>query len=395
VTEAESIAVGIDFGTSYSSISAAIGDRVYMLADDDMHCLHPSIVHYTDTGLPIAGWRARELYLEKPHHTIMSPKRMLGLQFDEERTAAMLHSLPMPSSKGPDGSVVLHIEGHEYSVLQLCVPIISHLRELGEKVLGVPITEAVFSVPITFDEGRRNALRRAAELAGIETLAQIEEPVAAAMGYGFGKNRNEIVAVYDFGGGTFDFTVVDISGYSFEVLARGGDPWLGGDDFDLALANVIADAFWKATNVEMRNRAVEWQRLVFACEEAKRSLSETERSTVNMGNVIDHPRAENLEQPITREQLEKFCDRLVQQSVNICRSAMDRSGLEVDDIAQVVMSGGVSHIPFVRRAVSKLFGRPVELLVDPDRAICLGAGLRAAQLCKKPVRGAGGVIGPK
>ncbi|MBT8494170.1 MAG: Hsp70 family protein [Deltaproteobacteria bacterium] len=385
---------GIDFGTSYSSISAVVGDRVCMIGDEEMRALHPSCVTVADAGAPVAGWPAREQQLSNPNQTLGSPKRLLGLPFDDEHAAAILHGLPMRGVAAPDGSIALTIDHEPYTITQLCVPIIAHLRDLAERVVHAKVEQAVFSVPLGFDDRRRAALRRAAQLAGIETIAQIEEPVAAAMAYGFGKQRNEVVAVYDFGGGTFDFTVIDISGYSFQVLARAGDAWLGGDDFDLSLAKAVADAIWRATEIEVRDRAVEWQRLLFGCEQVKRDLSEVDRATLRIKGLIERPKVVNLNQPITRDQLEGLCGEHVDRSISLCQQALKQAGLEPDDIAQVVVSGGVSHIPFVREAVAELFARPIEAVVDPDIAICVGAGMRAAQLSKKPIRGAGGVLCP-
>jgi molecular chaperone DnaK len=387
--------VGVDFGTSYSSISAVVRDRVCMIGDDEMRCLHPSCVALTDEREALVGWDAREQMARNATRTLSSPKRLLGLPYASEQAAAILHSLPMKSSAGADGSLVLTIDHEPYGLIQLCAPILASLRELAERVLGTEIREAVFSVPLAFDESRRAALRRAAQLAGLETIAQIEEPVAAAMAYGFGQGRKETIAVYDFGGGTFDFTLIEIEGDSVEVLSQAGDAWLGGDDFDLSLAGSVADAIWRATEIEIRDRAVEWQRLVMVCEQAKRDLSEVENTTMPLQGLVDHPRVANLRQPVTREQLEALCQEHVDRSIALCQQALGEAELEPGDVDQVVVSGGVSYIPFVREAVGELFGRPIGMLVDPDRAICLGAGLRAAQIKGLSVRGTGGVLCPR
>jgi molecular chaperone DnaK len=202
-------------------------------------------------------------------------------------------------------------------------------------------------------------------------------------------NRKEVVAVYDFGGGTFDFTVIDIEGYHFKVLTRGGDSWLGGDDFDSALAHAVANALWRATGVELQNRQVEWQRLLFACERAKRELSLRTETQIVVESLIESPKRINLRQKLGRPVLERLCEELFQRSLEICRSALGKVGLDPHDVHQVVVSGGVAHMPFVRDGLSRFFGRQLTALVNPDEAICLGAGLRAAQLSKHPVLGVG------
>ncbi len=381
--------VGIDFGTSYTSISVAVDDHVCVLPDDHGYRLHPSVVFYPDGGPPTAGWRARPGLATAARRTIGSPKRLLGRRFSDPALAGTLQAVAYETREGPNDSILVDIHGTEYAIPQVCGEVIGHIREIGERRIGAPIRKAVISIPITYMGTERAALCRAAELAGIEVVATIEEPVAAAMSYGFGQAKEEIVAVYDFGGGTFDFTVIDISGYSFEILARGGDSWLGGDDFDLLLASSVADALWRAMQVELRHRAVEWKRLLFACEAAKRELSKETVAHIVVDNLIEQPRQMNLRQRLDRQTFEHLCGELFDRSINICASALGRAALDPEDIAQVVISGGVSHIPFIRAGINRFFKRFIAPTVNPDEAICAGAGLRAAQLAHHPVRGVG------
>ena len=381
--------VGIDFGTSYTSLAVAVDDHVCVVADDHGRTLHPSIVYYPDGTPPTAGWRARPGLATAARRTIGSPKRLLGRHFSDPALAGTLQSAPYRTLEGPNDGILVDIHGAQFAIAQVCAQVIAHVREIGERRLGTAIRKAVLSVPITFRAEEKAALRRSAELAGIEVVAMIEEPVAAAMAYGFGQRKEEIVAVYDFGGGTFDFTVIDISGYSFEILTRGGDSWLGGDDFDLILASSVADAIWRATQVELRHRQVEWKRLQFACEATKRELSSEHSAFIVVDNLLENPRQVNLRQELGRPVLEQLCSELLDRSIKICGSALGRAGLEPEDIAQVVISGGVSHIPFVRAGINRLFKRIIPTTVDPDEAICAGAGLRAAQLAHHPVAGLG------
>lgn len=381
--------VGIDFGTSYSSVSVGVGDKVYMVPDAYGRTLHPSVVHYETSGLSKSGWDARELLVAKPRQTVASPKRLLGRAFSDPTIAGMLHGAAYKVMGGPNDSILVDVEGRQYVIPQICAQVVGYVRDVAEKRLGRRIEKAVMSVPVTYGDHERSELGRVAKLAGIEVVGFVEEPVAAAMAYGFGQGKSEVVAVYDFGGGTFDFTVLDISNYSFRVLTRGGDSWLGGDDFDLAVAGAVANAIWRKTNVEVRNRQVEWQRLLFACEHTKRLLSILETAPILVERLLEHPQPMNLNQPLPRSVLEKLCRELVERSLAICTAAMSQIGLEPSDMDQVVVSGGVSRMPFVRRRLSEYFKRDIEALVNPDEAIGLGAGFRAAQLSRFAVTGVG------
>jgi len=380
-------AVGIDFGTSYSSVSVGLGDHLFLVPDEQDRVLQPSVVHFPESGDPYVGWAAREKLVSAARTTVPSPKRMAGRAFGDREIAGLLSSAAYKTTSGPNDSILVEMHGHQYALGQVCAQIFRHLRDMAETRLDFEVGKAVVSVPVSFKPGQRLALQRSAEIAGFEVIALIEEPVAAAMAYGFGQEREEVVAVYDFGGGTFDFTVIDISGYSFEILARGGDSWLGGDDFDLALAGAVADAVWRATDVELRNRAVEWQRVLFACEQAKRDLTERDATEIVADNLIETPRLINLRQPIDRKLFEQLCGELFDRSVSICRTSMARAAIEAGDIDQVVVSGGISRIPFVRAGLSRFFKRDLAETVDPDQAICAGAGLRAAQLTGHPIKG--------
>ncbi|MFH0901907.1 MAG: Hsp70 family protein, partial [Pseudomonadota bacterium] len=196
-------------------------------------------------------------------------------------------------------------------------------------------------------------------------------------------------AVYDFGGGTFDFTLLDISGDRFRVLVSDGDAWLGGDDFDLTLAQAVADAFWRATKIELRQRVVEWQRLLFACERTKRELSIQNAATITVEQLVETPRRVDLRQKLDRAVFERLCRELFDRSIAVCKEALERAGLEPTDVTEVVMTGGVSRIPFVRDGLSRYFQREIVTLVNPDEAICLGTGLRAAKLVEHKVKGVG------
>jgi molecular chaperone DnaK len=381
-------ALGIDFGTTYSSASVAIGDRVHLVTDAEGRAIQPSIVHYPERGGPIVGWAARDHLITDPRRTVASVKRLLGRRHSDPTIGGYLTSLSVKTAAGPGDGVLIDLGNEEhYAAAQVAAHVIAHVRDLAEAQTGARFTKAALSHPVTFGDHERAALRRAAQLAGLDVVAFVEEPVAGAMAYGLGKEKNEIVAVYDFGGGTFDFTVLDISNERFRVLASEGESWLGGDDFDLALAQAVADAFWRATKIELRQRLVEWQRLLVACEAAKRELSASPSARIIVDGLVEAPKKIDLRQRLDRSVFERLCRPLFDRSVTVLEAALARAGLEPRDVTQLVVTGGVSSVPFVRAGLARVFDREVESVVPPQEAICLGTGLVAAQSVQHEVMG--------
>ena len=380
--------LGIDFGVTYSGVSAAIGDKVYMIPDDKGRTLLPSVVTYPETGEPLVGWEARPQQLIHPERTVASIKRLMGRNYSDQNIAGLLQYAPYSALAGPADSIIVDVGGERYATPQICAPIIKRLVDIASSHLNTPMNKAVFSIPVTFDEAQKSALKQAARIAGVEIVEMVEEPVAGALAYGFGQEKNEIVAVYDFGGGTFDFTVLDMSMDHYRVLVTEGDAWLGGDDFDLAMAEALANDFWQQTKVELQNRTVEWQRLLFACEKAKRQLSAESEAQLVLQKLIEAPKPMDLRHTITRERFQSICEDLVERSLDVCQSALSSIDLEPRDVTEVVVTGGTSRIPFVRDGVARLFDKEIKTLVNPEDAIALGNGLFAARLAEHAVTGA-------
>ncbi len=380
--------LGIDFGVTFSGISAAIGETVYMIPDDKGRTLLPSVVTYPESGDPLVGWEARPQQLIHPERTVTSIKRLLGRNYSDQNIAGLLQYAPYNAMAGPADSIIVDVGGERYATPQVCAPIIRRLADTAGKHLGTTVDKAVFSIPVTFDEAQKSALKQAARIAGVEVVEMVEEPVAGALAYGFGKSKNELIAVYDFGGGTFDFTVLDMSMDHYRVLVTEGDAWLGGDDFDLAMAESLANDFWQQTKVELQNRTVEWQRLLFACEKAKRQLSVQEEAEVVLQKLIEAPQAMDLRHTMTRDRFKSICEDLVERSLDVCQVALASIDLEPRDVTEVVVTGGTSRIPFVRDGVARLFDKEVKTLVNPEDAIALGNGLFAARLAEHIVTGA-------
>lgn len=382
--------LGIDFGTSSSSVAVARGRVITLFEDESGHSIIPSVVWFRDRGDPVVGQEARDQMAIDPTRTIHSIKRLLGTPIDSPEAAPFLMSLACPGLAGPNQSILFEINGEQLSPIQIAAIIMKRLRQLAEDQLGEKADRAVLACPVSFNEAQREALRRAAKIAGLEVAALIPEPAAAAMAYDRGVERDETVGIYDFGGGTFDFCVLKIQDGSFRIISASGDPWLGGDDLDQALAKAVADEFWRATKVDLRKKVVEWQRVVQACEEAKCYLSLSEEIDVyvpNVGTTAEGPL--ELSVPVTRDRFEELTGELIDQTISVCEQALSEAKISLSDLDGLLLIGGSSRVPAIRKAVRMIFRRePVEVL-HPEQAVVAGTAIKAAELAGAPVhRGA-------
>ena len=367
---------GVDFGTTFSSIALVAGNELAMLADQEGNTIFPSTVCYPEEGPPLIGWSAREKVALLPATTIASPKRLIGRRYDDRRVEPFLASMAVRTSAGPDGRVLADIYGDPLTIPQIVAEIFRHVCSIGEQATESPVQDIVLSVPVAFDEERK-AICVAAKMAGLNVVEILDEPVAAATAYGLGRG-SELVAVYDFGGGTFDFTLLEIKEGRFKVLGEAGDAWLGGDDFDIAIAEHAADAFWKKTKVDVRQRQVEWQRLLFFCEAAKRRLSlqqEVALRAPGMAMTLKGPL--HLEMSLSRSLLDEVCLPLVNRSIEAVAGCLELADVKPQDVDQVVMVGGVSRMPLVRKIAERYFEREIRLVVDPEHAVVIGNAIRA------------------
>lgn len=371
--------LGIDFGTSYTSAAVMIGDRAHLIHDVHGRAIHPSIVTYSDRGMPLVGWEARRAVLSAPSRTVCGVKRLLGRSYSDPLLAGYMASLPYRCVRAPNDTVMIELDDPPIPAIQIAALIIEHVKRIAEQQTGESFDQAALSVPVAFTEPQRAALRRAAERAGLKVVALIEEPVAGALACGFDPEREELVAIYDFGGGTFDFSLVGMYKDRFRVLSTTGDAWLGGDDYDLLLAQKVADEFWQKTRLDLRRRAVEWQRLLFASEQAKRALSFEERAEVIVEGAMQTPRVD-IRQTISRAKLEELGKELTARSIELVTEALQQSGTHPRNVTQIAMTGGMSRAPFIRRELSKLFEREVADRVNPQEAVCIGAAIHGARL---------------
>jgi len=370
--------VGIDFGTSYSSI-ALMRAGLEVIPDENGDILLPSVISFPSPGQTLIGWDARKRMGGEAQFTIVSPKRLLGRLYKDPQVAQLLGGLAFRTFAGTDKFVRFEAHGEIYSVTDICAMILGRLRERACRHLNAEVSKAVFAVPVGFGTLQRSALEVAARKAGLEPVGLITEPSAAVLAHGFRSQRG-LVAVYDFGGGTFDFSILEVSETTFQVRCAGGDPWLGGDDFDNVMASELADRFWNETGVDLRNRAVEWQALLFACEQAKRILSVKSAAEVRVDNLLHTSKGtKGLRYKLTRKEFVKLITPLVEKSIGIADKVMSQAGIAPKQVDATVLTGGTSLIPTVRDAAAQFFGRkPIE--GDPDLAVVRGASLRAAEL---------------
>jgi len=373
--------VGIDLGTTYTSIATVIGKKVSILTHPDGSRSSPSVVSFDKDGSRVVGSAARELAATDPAHTVVSPKRLLGRDYQDREVQTFLNMAPYRNFAGPDGQTVIEIWGQQYPINQICSFLLQNAREVAEAELGEKVTHAVVSVPISFDKARVSSLKRAAQMAGLELAAVLDEPSAAALANRFDPDFGGTVGVYDFGGGTFDFSVVDVAEGDFRVLATSGDTWLGGDDFDQVLAEAAANQFWRQHKVDLRKQAVEWQKLLFACEKAKRVLSAEASAIIKVPDVLRTAEGMvNLKLSVDQATFRRASDAIVERSLAVCQDALRLIKMHPSELSAIYLSGGTTYVPIVREALGERFPVPIRTGVPPEHAVCLGAAIHAAQL---------------
>jgi len=377
--------VGIDFGTSYSSVSVVRDGQIEIVRFEDGEAMIPSVVSFPGPDVVLVGAEARERMGGYAQWTIASPKRLLGRPYADPDSERQIAGLAFRSFAGSDQFLRIEAHGGVYSVIDVCAMLLEKLRERASVHLGADVSEAVFSAPVSFGSLQRSALEAAARRAGLRVVNILSEPTAAVVAHGFGSEFFGKVAVFDFGGGTFDFCVLEVNHRAYQVLCSGGDPWLGGDDFDAAIANYAADAFWKQVNVDLRQRAVEWQALLFACERAKRVLTRRRSAKVSAPDLIHTADGmKGVQFKLSRKDFNALTESLVQRSIDTTERVMHQAKIPPRDVDAVVLTGGTALIPAVRDAVAKLFGKRPQT-ADAHLAVVKGNAIRAAEVSGEPL----------
>lgn len=371
--------IGIDLGTTNSCVAVMEGGEPTVIANAEGNRTTPSCVAFTKDGERLIGAVAKRQAVTNPKNTVFSIKRFMGHQFSEVVNDIKL--VPYAVSATSTGDCQVEIQGKSYRPPEVSAMILQKMKETAEAYLGETVTQAIVTVPAYFNDAQRQATKDAGTIAGLEILRIINEPTAAALAYGLEKKKNEKVAVYDLGGGTFDVSILSIGDDSFEVLSTNGDTQLGGDDFDEAIINFLAEAFLRDQGVDLRKDVMALQRLKEGAEKAKCELSSSMSTDVNLPFITaDASGPKHLNVTLTRAKLEQLCDSLLQRTKNPCRQALEDAGLSASDIDEVILVGGMTRMPAVGEIVKGVFHKEPHRGVNPDEVVALGAAIQGGVL---------------
>lgn len=377
--------IGIDLGTTNSCVAVMEGGKPKVIENSEGARTTPSVVAFTKDGERLVGQPAKRQAVTNPDNTIFAVKRLIGRRYDDPITKKDTELVPYKIVKGPNGDAWVHAGDKDYSPSQISGFILQKMKETAEAYLGETVTQAVITVPAYFNDAQRQATKDAGQIAGLEVLRIINEPTAAALAYGLEKEEGKTIAVYDLGGGTFDISVLEIGDGVFEVKSTNGDTFLGGEDFDARIVNFLADKFKAKENIDLRTDRLALQRLKEAAEKAKIELSSAQTTEINQPFITARMEGGattplHLVETITRADLEKLVDDLIQRTIEPCKKALKDAGLEAKDIADVVLVGGMTRMPRVREKVKEFFGREPHTGVNPDEVVAMGAAIQAGVL---------------
>ncbi|MES2021015.1 MAG: molecular chaperone DnaK [Pseudomonadota bacterium] len=373
--------IGIDLGTTNSCVSVMEGGKPKVIENAEGARTTPSIVAFAKDGERLVGQPAKRQAVTNPENTIFAVKRLIGRRFDDPITKKDTELVPYKIVRGNNGDAWVGAGGKEYSPSQISAFTLQKMKETAEAYLGETVTQAVITVPAYFNDAQRQATKDAGQIAGLEVLRIINEPTAAALAYGLDKDTNKTIAVYDLGGGTFDISILEIGDGVFEVKATNGDTFLGGEDFDNKLLNFLSDDFKKAEGIDLTKDKLALQRLKEAAEKAKIELSSAATTEVNLPFITaDATGPKHLVKSISRADLERLVDDLIQRTLEPCRKAMADAGVKAADISEVVLVGGMTRMPKVRQVVKDFFGKEPHSGVNPDEVVAMGAAIQAGVL---------------
>jgi len=373
--------IGIDLGTTNSCVAIMSGGDPVVIANAEGSRTTPSVVAITDKAERLVGQIAKRQAITNHENTIFSVKRLMGRKFKSREVQEAMKRLPYKVVEADNGDAHVELRGKRYSPPEVSAMILQKMRQTAEDYLGEKITEAVVTVPAYFDDSQRQATKDAGQIAGLNVLRIINEPTAASLAYGLDKKKDERIAVYDLGGGTFDVSVLEIGEGVFEVKSTNGDTYLGGDDFDLRVMDWLVDEFKKDQGIDLRKDRMALQRLKEAAERAKIELSSSQETEINLPFITaDASGPKHLVTKLTRAKLEQLVDDLIQRTIEPCRKAMSDAGVTAKDIQEVVLVGGMTRMPKVIQVVKEFFGREPHRGVNPDEVVAIGAGIQGGVL---------------
>ncbi len=372
--------IGIDLGTTNSAMAVYEGNEAKIIANKEGKNTTPSIVAFTDKGEILVGESAKRQAVTNPEKTIYSIKRIMGLMFNEDKAKEAEKRLPY-KIVDRNGACAIEISGKIYTPQEISAKILMKLKEDAESYLGESVTEAVITVPAYFNDSQRKATKEAGTIAGLNVLRIINEPTSAALAYGLDKKESEKIMVYDLGGGTFDVTVLETGDNVVEVLATGGDAFLGGDDFDNRVIDFLAAEFKSETGIEIKNDVMALQRLKEAAENAKKELSSAMETEINLPFITaDATGPKHLVKKLTRAKFESLTEDLVEETISKIESVIKDAGLTKNEISEVVMVGGSTRIPKVQERVKAFINKELNKSVNPDEVVAVGASIQGGVL---------------
>ncbi|MEE2694621.1 MAG: molecular chaperone DnaK [Pseudomonadota bacterium] len=373
--------IGIDLGTTNSCVSVMEGKEARVIENAEGARTTPSIVAFTDDGDRLVGQPAKRQMVTNPDGSLFAIKRLIGRSYDDPLVQKDAEVVPYSVVKADNGDAWIEAKDKKYAPSQLSAFVLQKMKETAESHLGATVDKAVITVPAYFNDAQRQATKDAGQIAGLDVLRIINEPTAAAFGYGLDKKEGGVIAVYDLGGGTFDVSVLEIGDGVFEVKATNGDTFLGGEDFDLRVVHYLADEFKKENGIDLRSDKLALQRLKEAAEKAKVELSSTAQTEINLPFIsADQSGPKHLAIKLTRAKLEALVGDLVDRTIEPCRQALKDAGLSAGDIDEVVLVGGMTRMPKVVETVKNFFGRDPHKGVNPDEVVAAGAAIQGAVL---------------
>ncbi|OGW57172.1 MAG: molecular chaperone DnaK [Nitrospirae bacterium RIFCSPLOW2_12_42_9] len=373
--------IGIDLGTTNSCVAVMEGGEPVVIPNSEGSRTTPSVVAFTDKGERLVGAIAKRQAITNPENTIFSIKRLIGRKFNAPEVSEARKRLPYRIVEASNGDAHVDVRGKAYSPAEISAIILQKMKQTAEDYLGETITEAVITVPAYFDDSQRQATKDAGRISGLSVLRIINEPTAASLAYGLERKKDERIAVYDLGGGTFDISVLEIGEGVFEVKSTNGNTYLGGDDFDLRIIDWMADEYRKDQGIDLRKDKMALQRLKEAAEKAKIELSSSMETDINLPFITaDASGPKHMTMKLSRAKLEQLTDDLVDGSIQPCKRALSDAGVGTNDIDEIVLVGGQTRMPRVQKVVRDFFGKEPHKGVNPDEVVAVGAAIQAGVL---------------
>jgi molecular chaperone DnaK len=375
--------IGIDLGTTNSCVAIVEGGIPKVISNKGGYKTTPSIVAISDSGRRLVGQMAKRQAITNARHTVYASKRLIGRKFDSPEVVHSLETMPYQIVEGPHDDIRIKLRDKVYSLPEISSIILQEMRLIAEEYIDEEVTKAVVTVPAYFNDGQRQATKDAGRIAGLDVLRIINEPTAAALAYGYGREDLDArIAIFDLGGGTFDISVLEVHDSVFDVLSTGGDTFLGGEDFDARIITWLVEEFAEEHDVDLRADDMALQRMKDAAEKAKCELSSVKETEINLPFIYTKEGGDalHLQRTLTREKFEAVVEDLIQRTLKICDQTLQETGLSVAEVNEVILVGGMTRMPRVQRCVQDFFGRGPSKNVHPDEVVALGASIQGHAL---------------